>query len=102
GLGGDVFALYYSASDKKLYCLNGSGKSPGLLRREFYQNKIPTRGALAANVPGAVDAWVQVATRSLADLSKSCRSRPLTTRRMASRYSSSRARDQKFWRRART
>ena len=63
GLGGDVFALYYSASDKKLYCLNGSGKSPGLLRREFYQNKIPTRGALAANVPGAVDAWVQVANR---------------------------------------
>jgi len=63
GLGGDVFALYYSASDKKLYCLNGSGKSPGLLRREFYQNKIPTRGALAANVPGAVDAWVQLADR---------------------------------------
>jgi len=63
GLGGDVFALYYSASDEKLSCLNGSGKSPIRLRREFYPKEIPTRGALAANVPGAVDAWVQLADR---------------------------------------
>jgi gamma-glutamyltranspeptidase/glutathione hydrolase len=63
GLGGDIFALYYSASDEKLYCLNGSGKSPSRLRREFYSKEIPTRGALAANVPGAVDAWVQLADR---------------------------------------
>lgn len=72
GLGGDVFALYYSASDKKLYCLNGSGKSPIRLKRELYQKEIPTRGALAANVPGAVDAWLQLAnrfaTRSLKEL----------------------------------
>lgn len=63
GLGGDVFALYYSACDEKLYCLNGSGKSPIRLKREFYQKEIPTRGALAANVPGAVDAWLQLANR---------------------------------------
>ena len=63
GLGGDVFALYYSAHDKKVYCLNGSGKSPSLLKREFYQDEIPTRGPLASNVPGAVDAWVQLANR---------------------------------------
>ena len=63
GLGGDVFALYYSASDEKLSCLNGSGKSPIRLRRDFYREEIPTRGALAANVPGAVDAWVQLADR---------------------------------------
>jgi gamma-glutamyltranspeptidase len=72
GLGGDVFALYYSARDKKLYCLNGSGKSPIRLEREMYPKEIPTRGALAANVPGAVDAWVQLAqrfaTRSLKEL----------------------------------
>ena len=63
GLGGDVFALYYSAHDKKVYCLNGSGKSPSLLKRELYQDEIPTRGPLASNVPGAVDAWVQLANR---------------------------------------
>ena len=72
GLGGDVFALYFSASEQKLYCLNGSGKSPDLLKRELYPNKIPERGALAASVPGAVDAWAQLAnrfaTRSLSEL----------------------------------
>jgi gamma-glutamyltranspeptidase len=72
GLGGDVFALYYSARDRKLYCLNGSGKSPCLLKRELYRKDIPERGALAASVPGAVDAWAQLAnrfaTRSLGEL----------------------------------
>jgi len=72
GLGGDVFALYFSAREQKLYCLNGSGKSPYLLKRELYSKKIPERGALAASVPGAVDAWAQLAnrfaTRSLAEL----------------------------------
>ena len=72
GLGGDVFALYFSAREKKLYCLNGSGKSPYLLKREFYRKEIPERGAPAASVPGAVDAWTQLAnrfaTRSLEEL----------------------------------
>jgi len=44
GLGGDVFALYFSAREQKLYCLNGSGKSPYLLKRELYSKKIPERG----------------------------------------------------------
>ena len=60
GLGGDVFALCYSARDQKLYCLNGSGKSPYLLQRDRYEKGIPTHGALAASVPGAVDAWAQL------------------------------------------
>jgi gamma-glutamyltranspeptidase/glutathione hydrolase len=74
GLGGDVFALYYSARDQQLYCLNGSGKSPYLLQRERYEQGMPMHGALAASVPGAVDAWAQLqkrfATLSLADLWK--------------------------------
>jgi gamma-glutamyltranspeptidase/glutathione hydrolase len=74
GLGGDVFALYYSVQDRKLYCLNGSGKSPYLLQRDRYRRGIPMHGALAASVPGAVDAWAQLekrfATRSLAELWK--------------------------------
>jgi gamma-glutamyltranspeptidase/glutathione hydrolase len=74
GLGGDVFALCYSARDQKLYCLNGSGRSPYLLKRERYEKVIPSHGALAASIPGAVDAWAQLAknfaTRSLAELWK--------------------------------
>ena len=38
GLGGDVFALCYAGRDQKLYCLNGSGKSPCLLQRDRYKN----------------------------------------------------------------
>jgi gamma-glutamyltranspeptidase/glutathione hydrolase len=74
GLGGDVFALCYAGRDQKLYCLNGSGKSPCLLQRDRYKNGLPAHGALAASVPGAVDAWAQLekkfATRSLAELWK--------------------------------
>src|SRR3954452_21679763 len=65
GVGGDLFAIVYSAKENKLYGLNGSGRSPlGLsyeqmkaelakLRRET----IPPTGMLPISVPGTVDAW---------------------------------------------
>jgi gamma-glutamyltranspeptidase/glutathione hydrolase len=72
GLGGDVFLLFYSAKDSKVYALNGSGKSPRALRMDDYKNGIPKRGVLAASVPGAVDGWIQAAkkfaSRSLRNL----------------------------------
>jgi len=68
GVGGDLFAIVYSAKENKLYGLNGSGRSPlGLsydqmkselqkLRREF----IPPTGMLPISVPGTVDAWSEL------------------------------------------
>ena len=63
GLGGDAFLLFYSAKDRKVHALNGSGRAPENLQKEHYRNEIPKRGILAAAVPGAVDAWFEAAGR---------------------------------------
>src|SRR6059036_860584 len=71
GIGGDLFAIVYSAKENKLYAINGSGRSPaGLsydqmnaelakLRRET----IPPTGMLPISVPGTVDAWAELHKR---------------------------------------
>lgn len=64
GIGGDNFWLIYDANRKQLKALNSSGRSGEKATIEFYKsrklNKIPARGALAANtVPGAVSGWEQ-------------------------------------------
>lgn len=68
GIGGDLFAIVYSAKENKLYGLNASGRSPlglsydqlkaelGKLKRET----IPPRGMLPISVPGAVDGWAEL------------------------------------------
>jgi gamma-glutamyltranspeptidase/glutathione hydrolase len=63
GLGGDAFLLFYSAKERKVYALNGSGGSPVNLQTEHYRSGIPKRGILAAAVPGAVDAWLEAAKK---------------------------------------
>jgi gamma-glutamyltranspeptidase / glutathione hydrolase len=74
GLGGDVFGIFYSAKERRVFVLNGSGRSPRLLRREAYSGSIPHRGILAASTPGAVDAWFEAASklgsRTMRDLLK--------------------------------
>ena len=74
GLGGDVFGIFYSAKERRVLVLNGSGRSPRLLRREAYSSGIPHRGILAATTPGAVDAWFEAASklgsRAMRDLLK--------------------------------
>jgi gamma-glutamyltranspeptidase/glutathione hydrolase len=68
GIGGDLFAIVYSAKENKLYGLNGSGRSPlGLsydqMKAELAKLKretIPPRGMLPISVPGTVDAWAEL------------------------------------------
>jgi len=61
GVGGDLFAIVWEAKAKRLHGLNGSGRSPrGLTRQWFLDNgheRIPSHGPLPVSVPGAVDAW---------------------------------------------
>lgn len=68
GMGGDLFAIIWSAADKKLYGLNASGRSPlGLSREQLMaelgklgRDTIPPRGFLPISVPGAVDGWFEL------------------------------------------
>ena len=75
GLGGDAFALIWDPGDGRLNGFNGSGRSPAALTIEAVRaaghETMPQRGPLTIDVPGAVDAWVQLLDRfgrlSLAD-----------------------------------
>src|SRR5688572_20170661 len=68
GIGGDIFAIVWDAKTKKLYGLNGSGRSPLGLSYEQLQAElkklgrttVPPRGFLPISVPGTVDGWFEL------------------------------------------
>src|SRR5260370_15432740 len=68
GIGGDLFAIVYSAKENKLYGINGSGRSPLDLSYEqmkaelakLHRETIPPIGMLPISVPGTVDAWAEL------------------------------------------
>jgi gamma-glutamyltranspeptidase/glutathione hydrolase len=64
GIGGDLFALIWSAEKGKLYGLNASGRSPRSLKLEYFKENgldlIPSRGPLPVSVPGCVDGWYEM------------------------------------------
>lgn len=61
GMGGDLFAIIWSAKDQKLYGLNASGRSPKSLSLEYFKKNgytsIPAYGPLPVSVPGTVSGW---------------------------------------------
>lgn len=61
GIGGDCFALVWSARDKTLYGLNGSGHAPAGLSAEWLRSEgfdsIPGDSVHSVTIPGAVRAW---------------------------------------------
>ncbi|WP_251447377.1 gamma-glutamyltransferase family protein [Vermiculatibacterium agrestimuris] len=67
GLGSDCFALVWSAKDKKLFGLDGSGYSPKALSAEEVKKAgytaVPMEGWLSVMVPGAPSAWAELRRR---------------------------------------
>ena len=64
GIGGDLFAIIWSAEKGKLYGLNASGRSPRSLKLEYFKENgydfIPSYGPLPVSVPGCVDGWYEM------------------------------------------
>lgn len=68
GLGGDAFCLYYEASTRKVYALNGSGRAPAALTLERLQAEgfgqtLPRFHPYTITVPGACAAWCDTVER---------------------------------------
>src|SRR5437899_1443840 len=71
GIGGDLFAIVYSAKENKLYGINGSGRSPADLSYDqmkaelakMHRETIPPTGMLPISVPGTVHAWAELHKR---------------------------------------
>lgn len=61
GIGGDAFALIWSAADQRLFGLNASGPAPAALTANHVRNlghtEFPAMGGLAVTVPGALRGW---------------------------------------------
>ncbi|MDP1861935.1 MAG: gamma-glutamyltransferase [Gemmatimonadaceae bacterium] len=59
GLGGDMFAIHWSAKAKRLVGINGSGRSGSLMTREALASvgRIPGDGPKTITVPGALSGW---------------------------------------------
>jgi gamma-glutamyltranspeptidase / glutathione hydrolase len=59
GIGGDLFAIIYEASTRKIYGLNASGWTPAKLSIEYMRAKGIERlqGIHTVTVPGAVAGW---------------------------------------------
>ena len=65
-MGGDVFAMVWSAKDKNLHGLNASGRSGSLMTRETLASRRRTsvaQGVESITVPGALSGWAALLER---------------------------------------
>ena len=68
GIGGDMFALYYSAETKRVTALNGSGRAPAALtldrlKQDGFSTELPPFHAHTITVPGACAGWFDLIER---------------------------------------
>ncbi|MGD9676437.1 MAG: gamma-glutamyltransferase family protein [Candidatus Bipolaricaulia bacterium] len=67
GPGGDLFALVWDASSRRLLGLNGSGRAPAAMTIAAFRDRglerVPLHGPLSWTVPGCVDGWAQLHSR---------------------------------------
>ena len=67
GMGGDMFAIVWSARDQRLYGLHANGRAGSLMTREELvrrgRESVPNRGPEAVTVPGALSGWVALLER---------------------------------------
>ncbi len=68
GVGGDCFALYYQASARQVFALNGSGRAPAeltleRLQREGFSQELPPYHPYTITVPGACAGWCDLVAR---------------------------------------
>src|SRR5690348_17670735 len=63
GIGGDMFAIVWSAKEKRLVALNASGRAGALMTRDELikrgRRNVP-RGPESVTVPGAVSGWQEL------------------------------------------
>jgi gamma-glutamyltranspeptidase / glutathione hydrolase len=62
GIGGDMFALYFTADTKRVTALNGSGRAPAALtlerlEKEGFSHELPPFHVHTVTVPGACAGW---------------------------------------------
>jgi gamma-glutamyltranspeptidase/glutathione hydrolase len=67
GIGGDMFALIWSAKEKHLVALNASGRAGSLMTRDALlkrgHTRMPSRGPETITVPGALAGWNELLTK---------------------------------------
>ncbi|MBM3948786.1 MAG: gamma-glutamyltransferase [SAR202 cluster bacterium] len=67
GMGGDLFALVWTAKDKKMWSLNASGRAPAAASLEQLRKRgwtaIPDDSSFSITVPGTVSGWEALSKR---------------------------------------
>ena len=67
GIGGDMFAILWSAEDQELVGLDASGRAGSLLTPEALRadghERMPEDGPASVTVPGAISGWIALLER---------------------------------------
>jgi len=67
GIGGDMFALYFNGSSRKVTGINGSGRAPAALTLELLRkhglSELPCCHPFTVTVPGACAGWCDLVER---------------------------------------